>query len=729
MSIRRQSSQRHGTGLRSVAALGIVLAAAGVTVVSGATPAGASAPSIVFLSEPFTGSQVQIPADWVRPALPSGTTGSNVACLTASSSTSQSPIPGCANPAIDTAPGGTLRLTSAATNLDGGASYSGTVPRPRGSTSGSTPTSTEAAARTASSSTWPGPIRPAPRPSTLGPPGGHLGYSGGTASPTGNGLANGYLGIGFDVYGNYTNSSFDGSGCTNPSWVGSATAVPVRSRCGTRAGTVGYCPLGSTKASGGLKGQLGGSSTATRTDRSCRWRSPSTRRPRRRAPGASPTSPLYSYVVAVSPLGGPTQYVTGTLPNASSFEPSSWLDPATGIPYQLAMGFAASTGASTDVHEIRNVAVQPLFANPAQIGIQLTDSASGQLVQNTPVTYTASAWLSAGGGSLNQGLSLIATLPTGVAPGTATGTDWSCGTSGQTVTCSYTGTLPIPAGTALPAVTIPATVAEGASGPVTATAQAVSDDAEVATGTDAGTINATASASPLLGVAVSDDVGGSFSQGGSANYAIQGTVSSGGGAEADAPTLSDTLPASLAPGTATGTDWSCGVVGQTVTCTWSGALPIAPGTVLPLVTVPVTVSSTASGGLTNTVALSSSDATTVHATDYGSVTSLPVYGLTLTDSKSGDIPAKGSFTYTATPSLSSVGGTESQDPALTLSLASGVTASAATGTGWTCSLLSTDTVVSCVFSGRSPHRAHPSPQSPCPPPRRSAPGTSRAAPR
>ena len=37
----------------------------------------------------------------------------------------------------------------------------------------------------------------------------------------------------------------------------------------------------------------------------------------------------------------------------------AWLEPATGIPYQLAMGFAASTGGSTDVHEVRNISVQP----------------------------------------------------------------------------------------------------------------------------------------------------------------------------------------------------------------------------------------------------------------------------------------------------------------------------------------------------------------------------------
>ena len=54
----------------------------------------ATASPLLYLSEPFSGAQVQIPSDWVRPALPSGTAGTNVACLTASGSIAQTPIPG-----------------------------------------------------------------------------------------------------------------------------------------------------------------------------------------------------------------------------------------------------------------------------------------------------------------------------------------------------------------------------------------------------------------------------------------------------------------------------------------------------------------------------------------------------------------------------------------------------------------------------------------------------------
>ena len=61
------------------------------------------------------------------------------------------------------------------------------------------------------------PADPAPV-AAIGQPGGYLGYAGNSSD--GNGMVDGYLGLGLDVYGNYSNSSFDGSGCSLPSWPG-----------------------------------------------------------------------------------------------------------------------------------------------------------------------------------------------------------------------------------------------------------------------------------------------------------------------------------------------------------------------------------------------------------------------------------------------------------------------------------------------------------------------------
>ena len=69
-------------------------------------------------------------------------------------------------------------------------------------------------------------------PTQIGQPGGDLGYAAGHATED-EGLAYGYLGVGLDVYGNYSNPSSNGSGCTDPSW--DTGAMPVRSSCGARA--------------------------------------------------------------------------------------------------------------------------------------------------------------------------------------------------------------------------------------------------------------------------------------------------------------------------------------------------------------------------------------------------------------------------------------------------------------------------------------------------------------
>ncbi|MEK8104121.1 hypothetical protein NKG94_01475 [Micromonospora sp. M12] len=74
-----------------------------------------------------------------------------------------------------------------------------------------------------------------------------MGYTGTRTLP---GLANGYLGIGFDVFGNYSTTTYQGSGCTDPAFV-TASRIPgqvlVR---GPGRGTVGYCGLNSTATNG-----------------------------------------------------------------------------------------------------------------------------------------------------------------------------------------------------------------------------------------------------------------------------------------------------------------------------------------------------------------------------------------------------------------------------------------------------------------------------------------------
>ncbi len=653
-------------------------------------------PTLLYLNEPFSSSQLQKPSDWVKPATSSG--GVNSACLTASSDTSQVPIPGCNNPAVATSPNGSLELTTNSNYEDGGVAYASAIPSTEGidlrfDTYQYGGTGADGILFFLAGAN---PKDPLP-PSTLGPAGGHLGYSGGTAGPSGNGLQNGYLGIGFDVYGNFANTSYDGSGCQDPTWSSStqySNEVTIR---GPGSNESGYCLEASTVANGGLHGSLGTGSTGTKATSM--------------VPAEiiiNPTSQAttenginvdaYSYTVAVWPLGGPKQVLSGTLPNASSYESAAWLNPQTGIPYQLAFGFTGSTGGSNDYHLIQNLQIKPLFSNPARVGLTLQDDSASQFVAGDTVTYTASAALASNGGSESEATSFVDTLPTGVTPSSASGTNWSCGISSQTVNCSYTGSLPISAGTQLPSISITAQVANSASGSLDNKAFVVANDMVVAMAQDNATV-VSPSSSPLLGLSITDNLAGDYNQSESISYTATGVVAQAGIAEGDAPSFADTLPTSVTPSSASGTNWSCGISSQTVNCSYTGSLPISAGTTLDSITIEGTISSSAYGGIANSASISSSNASSVTATDYGSVVSLPLYSLTLTDSENGDFTS-GALTYTATPALGSSGGTEAETPAYTQTLPTGVTPSSASGTNWSCGISSQ--TVNCSYTGSLP---------------------------
>lgn len=191
--------------------------------------------------------------DYLLPAAPAGV---NSACLTAGTDTAQTPIPGCGG--IDSPGSGALRLTSDLQAEEGGVGSTESVPITKG---------LDAVFDSYQYQNGSGfgdgdglgfylaatdPLNPSV-PSTIGIPGGALGYSAVPGNGK-NGLAYGYLGVGLDVYGNYLNTLEDGTDCNgsdafHESGPGSsANSVGVR---GAGNGTTGYCVLSSDTALGG----------------------------------------------------------------------------------------------------------------------------------------------------------------------------------------------------------------------------------------------------------------------------------------------------------------------------------------------------------------------------------------------------------------------------------------------------------------------------------------------
>ena len=140
---------------------------------------------------------------------------------------------------------------------------------------------------------------------------------------------------------------------------------------------------------------------------------------------------------------------------------------------------------------------------------------------------------------------------------------------------------------------------------------------------------------------------GSFTRGTSTSYTVDvnhiGDLASSG-----MITLTDTLPAGLVPGSATGTGWACSTAAQVVTCTRAGS--IAAHTPLPSITVPVVVGESAAASVSNAVTVANASDTNGannSATDVTAVVSSVDVGFTAGVSP-GPYHAGQDITYTYT---------------------------------------------------------------------------------
>ncbi|MDQ6856763.1 MAG: hypothetical protein M3Z57_06795, partial [Candidatus Dormibacteraeota bacterium] len=222
------------------------------------TPLSAGADSLI--GEPFTGATVSN-----ANLLEGGTKATPPAfipCLTASTNTAQTPIQGCPSgqPAIpaggDAVGSGALRLTD---NSGGEATFV-IDNEARPFTAGLTVDFDMYMYDTSSGSPADGIVFFVADGSASvtqpGAGGGSLGYGTFGVTP---GVAGGYVGVGFDEFGNYENSAFDGTGCPVSLPPVGPNQVGIR---GPGSGTAGYCLLA---ASGTLSSSLSNPTATSRT--------------------------------------------------------------------------------------------------------------------------------------------------------------------------------------------------------------------------------------------------------------------------------------------------------------------------------------------------------------------------------------------------------------------------------------------------------------------------------
>lgn len=234
-NISRRSSRRGRIATGAV----LTLVAAMVSVAGLTTPAYAAGTTL--FTQTFRQATIAAGgSDVVKPV------GSNVACLTAGSNTAATPVPACSSSPTDSAGSGALRLTSASGTLKGGVFAASSIPTANGlditfDTHQWGGTSADGIAFVLAAVD---PTNPQP-PASLGQTGGSLGYSAtgrNYTGPTGAnddiyrtytdpGLPYGYLGLGLDVFGNFSNTRYRGTGCATPPRLGS---TPPTTRCQVR---------------------------------------------------------------------------------------------------------------------------------------------------------------------------------------------------------------------------------------------------------------------------------------------------------------------------------------------------------------------------------------------------------------------------------------------------------------------------------------------------------------
>src|ERR1700723_3382418 len=415
-----------------------VLLVIGTVSVAIAAPApSASSAGTVLFNQPFHDNTVDGPAG--SGSLPTpGARGANFACLTAAGNATKNPLASCSAP-TDAQGSGKLRFTQAVTGEEGGVFASTSVPTSQGldvtfNSYQYGGTGADGLAFVLAAVNPANPVIPA----AMGQSGGALGYS--AESTTTNGLSFGYLGVGIDPYGNYSNK-FEGTGCTDPANITQRMPGQVVVR-GPGNLTVGYCALQSTAA------------TATSPSLTLRASTRTASLVRVGVafnPSSSPVTtgsgvavPAGGYDVTFTPVGGTARSLVGALPVVpSGLYPASWVS-SNGIPKQLVFGWVASTGSITDYHEINNVVVTSINPVP-QLAVSQTSYAASTLSPGSLVTYTVAA--SSSGAAENQPVTVTETLPAGVLPVGASGPGWVCGApSGQQISCTNS-TSPFTSGT------------------------------------------------------------------------------------------------------------------------------------------------------------------------------------------------------------------------------------------------------------------------------------------
>ena len=225
----------------------------------------------------------------------------------------------------------------------------------------------------------------------------------------------------------------------------------------------------------------------------------------------------------------------------------------------------AQTAGDANTANNAGSATTPVTAAP---DLQLSKGGPATLIAGQPATFTLRV-LNAGSAATTGPITVSDTLSAGLSYVFASGGGFTCGVSGQIVSCTRaTAMLAGDSGI----VTINTTVSPTATG-------TIGNRATVSTAGDPNATNNSGSA-PNAPVGTAPDLALTKTSQGAFIVGRTGTFrfvakNLGSGPTSAVITLTDVLPAGLGFVSGSGTNWSCGAAGQTVTCTNPG--PVVPG--------------------------------------------------------------------------------------------------------------------------------------------------------
>ncbi|MQR01206.1 DUF11 domain-containing protein [Glaciimonas soli] len=216
-------------------------------------------------------------------------------------------------------------------------------------------------------------------------------------------LSNAMIGVGLDEYGNFSNPN---------------------DNCGTAGGGPGQKPesvvlRGPASTSWGY---LGGSTTGTNID----YKNSTTTRPS--------TNSYYRHVhVVIAPQTTANQYLITVSWMTSTGGTLSQLISQTvnlTLPANAMVGFAGSTGGSTNVHEIRNLVVTMVNGDLGMVKTAATtsDPTGAKGMPGDQITYTLTL-------TNNGGITATGAAVTDVVPSNITGVTWTCAATTSGATC------------------------------------------------------------------------------------------------------------------------------------------------------------------------------------------------------------------------------------------------------------------------------------------------------